>query len=372
MPVALKQHRLARARAAARARGWTALAVMPGPNLIYLADLTVHLSERPALVVIPVEGDPWALSPRFEVERIAGGAGIDQVFAWNDEDGPAGASAQAVAATGFGRGTVGVEYRYMRVLERELLAAAVVARGGSLTYADAGELFTELRMVKDEGEIALMQAAAAMCDAACQAAQAAIRPGVSEAAVEAYIGRELEKLGAQGPVHAMVASGPRSAIPHSDTSDRVMQAGELCWVDFIYQHRGYVGDITRTYPVGKVSGQAAEIYRICLQAQAEARRQARPGMTGAEVDAVARGIIAAAGYGPYFTHRTGHGIGLEVHEEPYIVSSNRQPLAVGNAFTIEPGIYVPGLGGVRIEDDVLLTPEGARTLTNYPRDLFGE
>lgn len=367
----LKQQRVGRARELARAAGLSALVLMPGPNLLYLAELDLHLSERAAFIVVPVEGEPWALSPHFEVERIAGGAGIRKVHAWTDGEGPEGAVQRGVAESGFGLGRVGVEYLHMRILERELLAGAVAAAGRTLHYQDAGPIFAQLRSVKDDEEIAATERAAAICDAACKAAQEAIRPGVTEAQVAAYITRELEKLGVQGGFQMHVASGPRSAIPHAATSDRVMQAGELVWLDFYGPMTPYVGDITRTFAVGKVTGKLADIYQICLQAQTEARAKARPGMSGAEIDAIARDHITKAGYGEYFTHRTGHGIGLEVHEEPYIVAGNHEPLVPGNVFTIEPGIYVPGLGGVRIEDDMLMTESGARTLTNYPRDLIG-
>lgn len=183
--------------------------------------------------------------------------------------------------------------------------------------------------------------------------------------------QELARLGFEGPFHASIASGPRSAVPHAGTTDRVLQAGEVVWMDFGCQYKGYKGDITRTFPVGKVTGKLADIFRICLEAQARVRSDVRPGMSGAQVDAIARAYIAARGYGPQFTHRTGHGLGLEVHEEPYIVGSNHQPLPAGTTFTVEPGIYLPGLGGVRVEDDVLMTESGLESLTQYPRDLFG-
>jgi len=372
----LNSPRVARMIERARGQGLEAVVIMPGPNLYYLTGLEMHLSERPALFFFPAHGQPFAFCPAFEAERVTTGAGISRVYPWGEEEGPAPVLKRALAECGVGGGVLGVEYRYMRVMERELLAKAVADAprlmghgGGTLQYEDAGVILADLRTVKDEDELARMQKAAEIVDAGVEAAHRFIKPGVTEQQVAAYIEQELQKLGAQPPFEIMVASGPRSAIPHAATTDRVLQEGELVWVDFVWQYRGYTGDITRTYPVGTVTGKLAEIYQICLEAQAKARAEARPGMSGAQVDAIAREYIAAKGYGASFTHRTGHGLGLEVHEEPYIVGSNHRALEVGNTFTIEPGIYIPGLGGVRIEDDMVLEPAGARSLTQYPRDL---
>lgn len=371
--------RVARLMDRTRAQGLEAIVIMPGPNMVYLTGLDMHLSERTAMLFFPVGSEPFAFCPAFEAERITNGTGITRVFPWGEEEGPAPVLQRALAATGLGDGVIGVEYRYMRVLERELLAQAIAhgpavlnaALGRQLRYEDAGTILADLRAAKDEEELALMQQAAAIADAGVKAAHAFIKPGVTELAVAAYMEQELQKLGAEPPFHIYVASGSRSAIPHAGPTDRVLQEGELCWVDFVCYYKGYVGDITRTYPVGNVAGQLAEIYRVCLEAQAKARAEARPGMTGAQIDAIARDYITGKGYGQYFTHRTGHGLGLEVHEDPYIVGSNHRPLEAGSTFTIEPGIYVPGLGGVRIEDDVVLEATGARALTQYPRDLLG-
>jgi Xaa-Pro dipeptidase len=375
----MNEMRVARLVDRARSQGLEAVVVMPGPNMYYLTGLEMHVSERPAMLFFPTGGEPFAFCPAFEAERMTTGAGIFKVYPWGEEEGPAPVLKRALTEQGIGGGVMGIEYRYMRVLERELLARAIAespaAMGnahaaGSLRYEDAGVILADLRTVKDEEELARMQKAAAIVDAGVKAAHSFIKAGVTERQVAAYMEQELQKLGAEPPFEIMVASGPRSAIPHSATSDRVLQDGELVWVDFVWQYHGYTGDITRTYPVGQVSGKLAEIYHICLEAQAKAQAEARPGMSGAQVDAIARTYITDRGYGQYFTHRTGHGLGLEVHEEPYIVGSNHRPLEVGNTFTIEPGIYIPGLGGVRIEDDVIMESQGARTLTQYPRDLL--
>lgn len=374
----MNPNRIVRMLDRARAGGLECIVIMPGPNMLYLTGLEMHQSERPTMLFFPAHGEPFAFCPAFEASRVTGESGIARVFPWGEEEGPAPVLRKSLAATGIGSGVLGVEYRYMRVMERELLAHAVdhgvtVMSGApaeGLRYEDAGAILADLRMSKDADELAIMQEAAAIVDAGCKAAHAFIRPGVTEQQVVEHMTRELEKLGAKPPFHIAVASGPRSAIPHAGATDRVLQEGELCWVDFVCQHKGYYGDITRTYPVGKVDGKLKEIFQVCLDAQAKARAEARPGMTGAQVDAICREYITGRGYGPHFTHRTGHGLGLEGHEEPYIVGSNHRQLEVGQTFTIEPGIYIPDLGGVRIEDDVVLEPTGARSLTQYPRDLL--
>lgn len=363
----------------ARAQGLECIVIMPGPNLRYLTGLVMHLSERPTMLFFPVFGEPFVVCPAFEAERITAGSGVTRLFPWGEEEGPAPVLRKALAGMGVGGGVMGVEYRYMRVLERELLAQSVdhgvTVMGGpagnrGLRYEDVGLILADLRATKDEGELALLQKAATLVDAGCEAAHRFIRPGVTERQVAEHIEQELERLGAKPPYHIAVASGPRAAIPHAGATDRTLQEGELCWVDLVCRHEGYVADITRTYPVGQVEGQLREIFTLCLEAQARARAEARPGMTGAQVDAIARDHIAAGGYGEFFTHRTGHGLGLEGHEEPYIVGSNHRPLQVGQTFTIEPGIYLPGIGGVRIEDDVVLEADGARSLTRYQRELL--
>lgn len=363
----MNQARVDRARELAREQGVEALALMPGPNLYYFTGLHMHVSERPSLVFIPTDGEPFAVCPAFEAERVAQGAEARRVYPWGEVEGPLPALRRALADTGTGRGVLGVEYRFMRVLERELLAEAL---DGALRYTDSTGLIAELRMVKDDTEVQWMQQAARLCDSAMAAAHQFIRPGVTEADVAAQVNAHLERAGHQGKREVYVASGPRSAIPHAGPTERVLAPGELCWVDLVLTHHEYVGDITRTFSVGPVSGEAAEVFRIVHDAQARARAAARPGVTGAEIDAVARDHISAAGYGDRFTHRTGHGLGLETHEEPYMVGSNHRPLVAGNAFTIEPGVYVPGLGGVRIEDDLVIMPGGAQVLTQYPRDTL--
>jgi Xaa-Pro dipeptidase len=169
---------------------------------------------------------------------------------------------------------------------------------------------------------------------------------------------------------SIIASGPRTASPHTSASGRVLQPGELLLFDCGVAHHSYMADITRTFAVGEPDPELVEIYEIVKKANAAARRYAGPGDRAEEIDGVARQVIERAGYGQHFIHRTGHGLGLEVHEPPYIVDGNDTVLRPGMTFTIEPGIYLPGKGGIRIEDDIVITEEGCESLTTFSRDLI--
>jgi Xaa-Pro dipeptidase len=181
----------------------------------------------------------------------------------------------------------------------------------------------------------------------------------------------MAKAGGAPSFGTIVASGPNSANPHHSNGDRPFAAGDLIIMDGGAWHQGYASDITRTIALGQPSVEARRIYELVKAANAAGRAAAtRPGATGETIDQAARQVIEQGGYGPQFIHRTGHGLGMEVHEPPYIVGGSRDPLPVGATFTVEPGVYISGVGGVRIEDDVVVTEEGAESLTSFDRDLI--
>ena len=198
-----------------------------------------------------------------------------------------------------------------------------------------------------------------------------IRLGMTERELASELVLQLMRAGSQGsiPFAPIVASGPNSALPHATPGDRRLQAGDALLFDWGAQVDGYVSDITRTFAFGEADSTLSSIHEHVLQANSSARRAVKPGISCAEVDAVARQVIADAGYAEQFIHRTGHGIGLEGHEHPYISAGNAEELAPGMTFTIEPGIYLPGQCGVRIEDDVVVTENGCESLTDMPREL---
>ena len=348
------------------------IALVPGPNFYYMTGLRMGLSERPTVCAVKRGGEVVFLMPKLEArkgETVAASLaeeGVSLTFSvlpFSDEEGP-----EEAFTRGFGApGKWGLEFRNMRLLEFSLMRRAM----GDFQWLDAGEIFKELRMIKDEAELSSMEKACALADLGADVARRLLIPGRTGAEVAAEVERVLKEKGAQA-VGMSLATGADTALPHAGTSRRPIVEGDLAWLDLTVSVDGYWGDITRTYAIGSIPEELRRIYHIVLEAQENARTKAKPGMTGAEVDALARDVIESYGYGDFFIHRTGHGLGLEVHEDPYVVASNNVPLPIGSTFTVEPGIYLPGKGGVRIEDDVVLTPKGPRSLTSYPRNLLDE
>jgi Xaa-Pro dipeptidase len=349
------------------------IVLMPGPNMFYMAGLSMGLSERPTLLVVCSDGKACFVMPKLERQK---GEMISQrlknegvnfdvaVYSYTDEEGPGKAFNEALKSPS---GTWALEYRSLRMLEYSLMKRAM----GDFSWVDAGEIMKELRMVKDQDELSSMQEAARLADLGAGLAKKMLAPGKRASEIALEIEGQLKLQGAQA-VGMSLATGVDTAIPHAGTSSSIIESGDLAWLDLCANVNGYWSDITRTYAIGKISNELRKIYEIVVEAQEHARMNTKPGMSGAEVDALARDVIASYGYGDRFIHRTGHGLGLEIHEEPYVVASNKTPLPVGSTFTIEPGIYLPGKGGVRVEDDVVLTPSGARSLTCYPRNLLDE
>lgn len=231
-------------------------------------------------------------------------------------------------------------------------------------------LVEELRLVKDAGEVALLRRAAALADAGFEKLRELVRPGRKERDIALELEFFLRREGAEkAGFEFIVASGPRGSLPHGVASERVIAAGELVTVDFGCFVEGYTSDLTRTVAVGRPPERWREVYEVVRQAQEEGVAAVKPGRTGAEVDAAAREVIARAGFGDFFGHGLGHGVGREIHEGPRLRRTATEVLRPGMVVTVEPGIYLPGEGGVRIEDMVLVTEEGGERLTRARRDL---
>jgi Xaa-Pro dipeptidase len=231
----------------------------------------------------------------------------------------------------------------------------------------------ELRMTKDESELAHMRRAVEIAERAMQRLLdgGALRPGRTELEVAADLQVAMLQEGGEGQAFSpIVVAGPNSAAPHASPSDRRMEEGDLVTIDWGTTCKGYRSDITRTFVLGEPTPEMERIHDAVLTANQAGRLAIRDGLVAQEVDRAARRAITLAGFGEFFIHRTGHGLGLETHEPPYIVEGNLDLLKVGMTFTVEPGIYVPGLGGVRIEDNVVVTAEGSETLTSLPRELL--
>lgn len=214
-----------------------------------------------------------------------------------------------------------------------------------------------------------MRAAVHVIERALAEAVLAIQPGITEREIVAIWDRAITEAGGEPSFTTIVASGPHSANPHHTPGDRVIQRGDLVILDGGARIDGYCSDITRTFAVGDLSAQGRAIYDAVLRANRAGVAAVRPGVSGAAIDAAARKVIEDAGYGPQFVHRTGHGLGIEIHEPPYLHSGEPAPLRQGTTFTVEPGVYVAGIGGVRIEDNVVITADGVESLTSFPREL---
>lgn len=236
----------------------------------------------------------------------------------------------------------------------------------------AGKALEKLRAVKDAAELAVIQEAADVADRTFSHILGFLKPGVKESDIALEMEFYMRKLGASGTsFDTIVASGERSAMPHGVASDKAIGAGEFVTLDFGAYYKGYCSDLTRTVVVGPATERHKEIYGIVLEAQLHALAHLKPGMTGREGDALTRDIITRYGYGDQYGHSTGHGIGLEIHEEPRLSYSAPDTILLpGHVVTVEPGIYVPGFGGVRIEDDVVLTDDGIKILTRSPKELI--
>jgi Xaa-Pro dipeptidase len=343
------------------------VAAIAGPNLYYLTGLSFHLSERPAVGFFPASGGPVMVVPALEETKVSSGAPYPmRVFSYDDVNGPAEAFRQAARAVGQGVLRLGAEFGRMRVMELRWIEAAF----GAAQMEPAEPVWAELRMTKDEAELTHMRRATVIAEQALAATLPRARAGATERELAAELVTQMLRAGsdAELPFPPIVASGPNAALPHAWVTDRKLQAGDLLIIDWGAASQGYASDLTRTFAVGEVDPEFRTVFETVLAANAAAKAAARPGATCASVDAAARQVIAAAGYGDFFTHRVGHGLGLEGHEMPSVHGQNQLVLRPGMTFTIEPGIYLPGKGGVRIEDDVVITAEGCESLSVYPRE----
>jgi Xaa-Pro dipeptidase len=360
--------RLDKLAAALRTSGLEALALNVGPSLTYLTGLHFHLSERPVVVLFTPKRPPAIVLPELELLKLDGLP--YQVRAFPYPENPAeweGVFRQAVAALGLGGRRIGVEPRQMRLLEFRLVKAGAP----EADFPDGSAVVSGLRVRKEAAEVAAMRAAVKVAQEALEATLPSIKIGMTEKQIAGELVVNLLRKGSQPemPFAPIVSGGPNGANPHASPSDRKIRAGDLLVIDWGAAVDGYISDLTRTFAVGDVDEEWRRIHQIVQAANAAGRTAGKPGAPCAAVDLAARTVIEQAGYGPYFTHRTGHGIGLEGHEDPYMRGDNQQPLEQGMAYTVEPGIYLPGRNGVRIEDNMVVTRGGADCLSDMPREL---
>lgn len=346
-----------------------AVVLNPGATMRYLSGLEFHLMERPVVLLVTKDGDARMILPILEEAKLDSSKVAAKTSLFGDDPSSwQGVFNQALADLSGKRLRVGVESGRLRYLEYAFLKNALP----EAQFSDAGSVFAGLRMSKDAEELNRMRKAAQIAEKALISTLKLIQPGQSEKEIASELLVQLYRHGSDQelPFAPIVSSGPNSANPHASPSDRRVGRGELLLFDWGAGFEGYFSDITRCFYVGEDDGSMQTIAATVQRANHYAVSQVKPGMTAGDVDAIARQEIRESGFGEYFTHRTGHGLGMETHEAPYIFDGNPLVLEPGMVFTVEPGIYVPGLGGVRIEDDVAVTTEGFISLSTLPREVL--
>lgn len=343
-----------------------AVVLSPGETLRYFTELVMHKSERPTLVILSREDRPAAVLPKLETDRARGALPDADFYTYGEATDPVVSAREAFEQLAVDRGfegPFGAEFRSTRLLESSVFVPETAE------VVDVSDAISTLRTRKDDDEIEKLRTAVEIVEEIIEAALNEIEPGMTEQDIVKRIQRRVVDSNADTFGLGMVTAGERTAYPHANTSARAIKKNEPVMIDAGVVYEGYHSDITRTVAVGDPGEEFRDLYEVVKEAAAVARETVAPGVEAQAVDRAAREVIEEAGYGEYFPHRVGHGIGLEGHEPPYLVEGNDSTLKLGHAVTIEPGVYVPDLGGVRIEDDVVVDEEGADVLSTSTRDL---
>jgi Xaa-Pro aminopeptidase len=347
-----------------RELGVDVLLLSTGADLPYLTGYEAMPLERLTMLVVPVDADAVLVVPTLEAPRVVEQPDAFELFTWDETDDPIEVVAGLV--TGMAPDATSAAIgdhtwaRFVLDLQRAL---------PTVTFRRATDVTGSLRVVKDASEVAALRAAAAVVDDVARAMRERPFAGRSELDVHRELVERMLEGGHERANFAIVAAGDNAASPHHDPRHRVIQHGDVVLCDFGGTMHGYCSDITRMFAVGDVDAEVREAYDVLVAAQEAGVQAATVGTACAAVDAAARAVITDAGYGDYFVHRTGHGIGTEAHEDPYVVAGNDTPLVPGHAFSVEPGIYLPGRFGLRLEDIVVATDAGPERLNHATRDL---
>lgn len=352
-------------QAAMAARGTDLLAVWPDVNMYYLLGFHPHPDERPCYFLLTQDREGF-LCPELNATQVRAHVDVPLVATYTDAEGPHAALGHLATALGFENVRKVAIDETMRadfvllLLEQLPTARPVVAT----------ELLGPLRMRKEPVEIDLIEMNHAIADRAMRAAFSAIRPGMTEQRLADVVRATFGEEGADRVNFAIIGAGPNGAFPHHHTSSRVIQEGDAVVIDIGARKQGYNSDITRMAFVGEAPEEYLKVHEVVEEAVKAALAAVRPGVPACAIDKAARDVITRSGYGQYFTHRTGHGLGLNGHEPPYITGTNQQLLEEGMVFSIEPGIYLPGKFGVRLEEIVVVTASGARIFSKLSREVF--
>ena len=327
----------------------------------YFTGFNTNPHERFFCLVIPLVGDPVLIIPELDLDEASRKSCVQDLRTHKDNEDPMNI---VRSLTKKRIGKCGLEKDHLTLSRFEEITSVVVAN----TYVSVEDEIQKMKVIKSPEEIAKIREAIRISDEALFEGLKMVKPGVTEYEIAAEIQYQRLKLGADGG-GLMVVSGEKSSLPHGRTGDRTLRDGDLLLIDGGVLKSGYVSDITRTFGIGEINDQQREIYETVLAANLAAIDAVRPGVSFGELDKIARDVITEKGYGEYFTHRLGHGMGMNNHEYPSIHSLNKDVAQAGMVFTIEPGIYLPGIGGVRIEDDILVTDDGVEVLTPFKKEL---
>ncbi|WP_379132600.1 M24 family metallopeptidase [Paenibacillus sp. sgz500958] len=344
--------------------GLDAMLITDPKHVYYLTGFACNPHER-FLGLLLVRGEePVLIVPALDAEAAHAASSVQTILTHSDTDNPYELLTKQLSSTKLD--TLGIEKEHFTVARFELLSHSVPADH----FSDIGPLLRQMRAIKTPEEVSKMKYAAELVEEVLRRGLQHVKQGVSEIELVAELDYLMKKVGASGPsFDTMVLSGPNTALPHGVPGSRVIQPGDFIMFDLGVFAGGYASDITRTFAVEEVDSQLITIYNTVLAANEAGIAASRPGATFGSVDRAAREVIEAAGFGSYFVHRVGHGLGMDTHEYPSLHGLNGDFIQSGNVFTVEPGIYVPGLAGVRIEDDLIITDGGAATLTSFPKEL---
>jgi len=356
--------RLSRLQAQMARVGVDLVAIAPTPNMRYLLGFAPLADERPCLLLATPQATRL-VAPELTADQVEANTGMEAIR-WSDDTGPRQALKGAVSALDVGSGIVLAADAAMRA-DALLLLQEVIGPQQSVSSA---EMMAALRMCKSEAEIEALARAAAQADRALMVGADACQPGITEREVAEKIANYFRQDGAEAVNVTLVASGPNSAFPHHEASDRRLQVGDTIIIDIVATLDGYKSDVTRVVHLGEPSSKVRSVHETVLEANRRGREAAVAGAYARDVDRAARAAIEQAGYGPYFIHRTGHGLGMEMHEAPWISAQSTTILEPGMVFSIEPGIYLEGRFGIRIEDIIVVTEGECRCLTGLDRALI--
>ncbi|MEM2981828.1 MAG: Xaa-Pro peptidase family protein [Candidatus Bathyarchaeia archaeon] len=359
------EERCLRAKKMMGSKGVDALCLTPSPDMYYLTGFWTSPSERMTLCIIPRLGEPLIVTSRLYEGQVKATSWIENVEVWSERLRQQVQLKNILKKLRLLTGKLAVPERIWMSHYKVLCESAPRA-----TFTSTSKILSPMRILKSDLEVKLMEEAAKLADDALEKVMCEVKEGVREFELAAKVEYFMRVGGSEGaPFETIVASGPNSALPHHGCSSRTICEGDPVTLDIGATYGRYCSDITRTLIVGRVEPRLEEVYRTVYKAHQEALEAIKPGVEVEAIDLAARRVIGDCGYGEYFIHRTGHGVGLDIHEPPYIQVGSHVRLRPGMVFTVEPGVYIPGVFGVRIEDVVVVSKDGYRLLTKHPRDL---